>query len=91
MKEQINAYINRILPELISLRREIHRNPELSNKEIQTSKLIQTKTYKKNGIEAINIKANTGVTALIQGGREGNTIAYRADLDALPMEEKKPV
>lgn len=87
MKEQINAYINRILPELISLRREIHRNPELSNKEIQTSKLIQQKLIK-NGIEAINIKANTGVTALIQGGREGNTIAYRADLDALPMEEK---
>lgn len=87
MKEQINVYINRILPELISLRREIHRNPELSNKEIQTSKLIQQKLIA-NGIEAITIKANTGVTALIQGGQEGDTIAYRADLDALPMEEK---
>ncbi|MCF6462086.1 amidohydrolase [Clostridium sp. Cult1] len=87
LKEQINVYINRILPELISLRREIHRNPELSNKEIQTSKLIQQKLIA-NGIEAITIKANTGVTALIQGGQEGDTIAYRADLDALPMEEK---
>lgn len=87
MKEQINVYINRILPELISLRREIHRNPELSNKEIQTSKLIQQKLIA-NGIEAITIKANTGVTALIQGGQKGDTIAYRADLDALPMEEK---
>ncbi|SHD76860.1 M20/M25/M40 family metallo-hydrolase [Schnuerera ultunensis] len=87
MNKQINAYINTILPELISLRREIHRNPELSNKEIQTSKLIQQKLIE-NGINATTIKSNTGVTAFIQGGQEGDTIAYRADLDALPMEEK---
>lgn len=87
MKDQINNYIKTILPELISLRREIHRNPELSNQEIQTSKLIQKKLIE-NGIEATTIHANTGITALIKGVQEGNTIAYRADLDALPMEEK---
>ena len=87
MKEQIKAYIESILPDLISLRREIHKNPELSNKELETSRLIKEKLME-NGIEASTISSGLGVTALIEGSKEGKTVAYRADLDALPIKEE---
>ncbi|NLY67023.1 MAG: amidohydrolase [Tissierellia bacterium] len=74
MKEQIKAYIEAILPDLISLRREIHKNPELSNKELETSRLIKEKLME-NGIEASTISSGLGVTALIEGAKKGKTVA----------------
>src|SRR5699024_4726787 len=87
MNGKIDNYLQEILPELISLRRKIHRNPEISNYEIETSNFIQKKLLE-NGIEAEKIDSSTNVTALIKGSEPGKTVAYRADIDALPIEEK---
>ena len=73
--------------ELIALRRDFHENPELGYHEFRTSKIVSD--YLRNlGLEVKNV-AKTGVVALLKGGTgEGKTLLLRADMDALPVEEK---
>ncbi len=71
----------------IKLRRHLHENPELSFKEHETSKLIRDMLLNE-GIKAEFIGNNLGVTALIKGEKEADkTLALRADIDALPIQE----
>lgn len=86
MIEDINKDLNNLLPQLIDFRQLIHKNPELSNKEYKTSKLIYD-TLLENDIKPSYINEGIGVTALIQGKEGGPTVAYRADMDALAIEE----
>lgn len=72
--------------ELIAMRRHLHQYPELSLKEENTARFIEEK-LKSFGITAIERVAETGVVALVEGKREGITKAYRADIDALPIQE----
>lgn len=62
----------------------LHRCPELGRQEHRTAKLIRER------LEALGIPctplADTGTMAVIQGGRPGRTIGFRADIDALPIE-----
>lgn len=75
-----------IKEELISIRRDIHQNPELGFEEYRTSKVIKDFLTKEN-IPFYSV-ANTGVCAEIVGeGRGKKVIALRADMDALPIEE----
>jgi amidohydrolase len=71
---------------LIKMRREFHKNPEKSWHEYETSKMIKEE-LDKMGI-AYQSCTETGITALIEGGSEGKTIALRADMDALEIEEE---
>jgi len=72
--------------ELISLRREFHQNPEISWKEIRTSKRVEEE-LQKIGIKVQRI-ANTGIIGTIIGKEKSNKIvALRADMDALPIQE----
>lgn len=79
---------------LIEIRRDLHQHPELSLKEYRTSDVIFN--FLKNlGLEPKKI-ASTGVIATIYGSdnnknsgeKKGKTIALRADMDALPLDEK---
>lgn len=72
--------------EIIALRREFHQYPEVSWKEIRTSKRIEEE-LKKIGISVQRI-ANTGVVGTITGKNSNNkVVALRADMDALPIQE----
>ncbi|GAI98494.1 unnamed protein product, partial [marine sediment metagenome] len=73
--------------EIIKIRRFLHMNPELSNREYETSKLITSKLMSL-GIEVKSGIAGTGVSGLLEGDHEGFTIGLRADMDALPIHEK---
>lgn len=64
----------------------LHRNPELGTKEFKTQALI-LEELEKMGVEAAPI-ADTGVVGLIRGGKPGKTVAFRADMDALPITEQ---
>ncbi len=86
MREDMDRYLNEILPELIELRREIHSNPELSNEEYKTSGLLKEKLLS-HGIEVENVDGTTNLVGIIRGGKSGKTVGYRADMDALPIEE----
>ncbi len=71
----------------IQLRQHIHQYPELGNMEVNTSKLVQ-KELKAYGIQVKTGFAKTGVIGILKGGKPGPVMALRADMDALPMQEK---
>ena len=72
--------------EMITIRRHIHRHPELSNKEYKTTEFIREKLTE-YGVEIAEIGMKTGVVAVIRGGKPGKTVVIREDIDALPMKE----
>ena len=72
----------------IDMRREFHMHPELSMKEVGTSDRIKEELTK-IGIPFESI--GTGVVATIKGKNEGKTIALRADIDALEVNEMRDV
>ncbi len=75
--------------EVISLRRHFHRNPELSYEETETSAYI-CEWLEKNNIEYKNRIAGTGIIGKITGNAGGGkVIAVRAEMDALPISERK--
>lgn len=78
------------LDDAIALRRQLHRIPELKYEERQTSILIAT-TLRSYGYEVQEGIGKTGVVAVLDSGNPGKTIAFRADMDALPIEETTSV
>src|SRR5689334_17373857 len=79
--------ITSIRQRVISLRRKIHQYPELGRQEFKTTDLV-CKTLRSAGISFTRFKP-TGVVALLKG-RPGPCVALRADMDALPLEERTP-
>jgi len=76
---------------MIAWRRDIHENPELGNQEVRTSALV-AQHLKALGYEVREKVATTGIVAVLKGGAgAGPVIALRADMDALPVEEKTDV
>jgi amidohydrolase len=75
---------------LVETRRTIHMNPELGFEEVETSRLIAG-YLEKFGLQVKTGMAKTGVIGLLKGGKPGKTVAIRADMDALPMEEANQV
>lgn len=73
---------------VIELRREFHQIPEVGFNEIDTSALIK-KTLSENGIEYSDSIARTGV--IVSFGQGHPHIAFRAEIDALPIKEKNDV
>ncbi len=71
---------------VITWRRDLHQNPELSNREFRTSKLVASH-LKSLGMEVQTEVAHTGVVGLLKGGLPGPVVALRADMDALPVTE----
>ena len=75
---------------LIEIRRTIHMHPELGFEEVETSRLV-AEWLERFGLRVRKGVATTGVIGVLQGKRPGKTVAIRADMDALPMEEARPV
>ena len=88
MIEEIKHIAKENISKIIALRQALHKNPELSFKEFETSKAVQEFLQKNN----ISFKAGfvkTGIVAKIEGlNPEKNEVVLRADLDALPIQEE---
>lgn len=76
--------------EMVSIRRYLHQNPELSFQEVNTANYIKS-FYENLGIEVKGHVGGNGVVAKIYGSKPGQTIALRADFDALPIQEENDV
>ncbi|HZY80523.1 MAG TPA: M20 family metallopeptidase [Cyclobacteriaceae bacterium] len=77
--------------EVIKMRRHLHANPELSYQEFKTSKFV-AEALRSFGLNPVEGIAGTGVVALIEGRNAGSkTVALRADMDALPIQEANNV
>lgn len=75
------------IDEIVSIRRDIHRHPEIGRSEVRTSALIREKLAE-YGVDKIEQPVPTAVVALIHGTMgDGKCVALRADIDALPVTE----
>lgn len=72
---------------VIDWRRHFHQNPELSNREFKTAEVIAAH-LKSLGLEVQTGVAHTGVVGILKGKHPGKVLALRADIDALPVEER---
>jgi len=72
--------------DLIALRRDLHRHPELSMAEHRTAAIVADRLHRA-GLEVATGVAGTGVVGVLRGDRPGRAIAWRADMDALPLDE----
>ncbi len=72
--------------ELVSLRRDLHRHPELAFGERRTAEIVAERLHRA-GLEVTTDVGGTGVLGVLRGDRPGRTIGWRADMDALPLVE----
>lgn len=85
--KKVEANAAEIEKDVISWRRHIHENPELSNREHKTAEYV-AKHLQSLGLEVKKGVAHTGVVALLKTGKPGPVIGLRADMDALPVTER---
>jgi amidohydrolase len=85
--EKIKHISKQIFPGLVKLRRDLHQNPELAFDEVQTSERIAGE-LKKLGLDFKRGIAKTGVVGFLNTRKKGKTVALRADMDALPLQEQ---
>jgi amidohydrolase len=89
--EQIQSLAAALKPELLSTRRHLHMHPELSFHEFKTSAYIAER-LQEMGIRFQDKVAGTGLVGIIEGKNPSSrTIALRADMDALPIQETNDV
>ena len=69
------------------MRRDFHRHPELGFKEVRTAKVVADYLRALN-LEVTEGVGKTGVVAVLSGDQAGKTVALRADMDALPIQEE---
>jgi amidohydrolase len=86
--QQVDLWADEVEPRVIAWRRYIHQRPELSYEEVQTAAYVADVLRAMPGIEVHTGIAKTGIKAVLKGGKPGPVIALRADMDALPVEEK---
>jgi amidohydrolase len=86
----LDAATRAVTPQVVEWRRDFHRNPELGNREVRTSKIV-AEQLRKLGLDVRTGIAHTGVVGVLKGGKPGPTIALRADMDALPVTEQTDV
>ncbi|MFD0713676.1 M20 family metallopeptidase [Paenibacillus sp. GCM10027626] len=84
IKEALEA----IYPDMVKWRRHLHRHPELSFQERQTSAWIASH-LREMGCDIREGVGGYGIVAAIRGARPGPVIALRADIDALPIQDEK--
>lgn len=70
----------------IGLRRDFHRHPELSFKEERTAQIVSDR-LERAGLRVRRNVGQTGVVGVLEGMRPGRTVMWRADMDALPIQE----
>ena len=87
LKLNLENELDLLMPKVIEWRHDIHEHPELSNREFRTAKKIEDH-LRSLGIEIETKIAYTGIVGMIEGGSPGPIMALRADMDALPVEEK---
>jgi len=86
MRAEIAQYVSELTEELIAVRRDLHRHPELAFKEERTAGLV-ARRLRELGLKVKTGVAGTGVVGLLEGSQPGPTVMFRLDMDALPIQE----
>lgn len=80
----------KVLGLMRDMRRDFHRHPELGMQEVRTSRIVADH-LQRLGLEVKSGVGGTGVIGTLYAKETGPTVAIRADMDALPMEDRKSV
>ncbi|WP_173933819.1 amidohydrolase [Chelativorans sp. Marseille-P2723] len=83
---EIETHLSKILPSLVELRRDLHRHPEIGFKEVRTAGIVAQR-LRKLGLEVTEGVGGTGVVGTLRAGTGNRAIGFRADMDALAMNE----
>jgi len=87
LQQKLKSATEKIESKCIEWRRHLHQYPELSNREFNTAKMI-AEHMESLGLEVQQQVAKTGVVGILKGAKPGPVIGLRADMDALPVEER---
>lgn len=87
--QDISQLVDAMTPKLVETRRDFHIHPELSNKEARTGQLIAARLKELGFDEVRTGVAGHGVIGVIKGGKPGPVVAWRTDMDALPIDESE--
>ena len=79
---KLDRMSNDLLPELVRIRRDLHQHPELSGHEVRTSQIVAT-YLRELGMEVHTDIGGHGVVGILNAGKPGKKIAWRADMDAI--------
>ncbi|MEZ5017218.1 MAG: amidohydrolase [Flavipsychrobacter sp.] len=81
-----NKSQEKIMEDLIAIRRHLHQHPELSKQESKTQEFVLGLLGKLN-VDSVEKVANTGIVVFFKGKAEGKNLLFRGDMDALPIQE----
>lgn len=84
--EKLSRRLEEKYDRMVEIRRYLHQNPELSFQETETAAYI-ARFYEDKDVEVETGVGGNGLKVTIDSGREGKTLALRADFDALPIQE----
>jgi amidohydrolase len=87
LEDEVTRRAQQIEKQVVAWRRDIHQNPELSNREFRTGALV-AEHLRGLDMQVQTGVAHTGVVGILKGGKPGPGVALRADMDALPVVEK---
>lgn len=85
-QRMVDAELARLEGELIALRRDIHQHPEAPGQEQRTAGIV-ARELRAAGLAVTTGVGGTGVVGVLRGARPGRTVAYRADMDAVPPQD----
>jgi amidohydrolase len=85
--EEILKKAGGLKQKIVELRRDFHQHPELGLQEFDTAKKVE-KILRGLGVETKLLLNGTGVRGYLKGSKPGKTVALRADIDALPIQEE---
>jgi metal-dependent amidase/aminoacylase/carboxypeptidase family protein len=86
-EDAVDAVASRLDSDLIELRRDIHRHPETAGQERRTAELVAQR-LRAAGLAVTTGVGGHGVVGVLEGAHPGRTVAYRADMDAVPPSEQ---
>src|SRR5690606_4740440 len=87
LKPEVARRAAELTPKAVEWRHHLHQHPELSNREYKTAAFV-AEHLRRIGVEVRTDVAHTGVIGVLRGGLPGPVVALRADMDALPVEER---
>jgi len=88
LQQEIDRRAAAVEDRVVEWRRDLHANPELSNREFRTAALVADHLRGLGLDEVRTGVAHTGVVGILRGGQPGPVVALRADMDALPVVEQ---
>ena len=84
--DAVASAVEAVTPRVVAWRRDLHAHPELGFAETRTAAMVADH-LRALGLEVRTGVGKTGVVGVLRGGRPGRTVALRADMDALPVQE----